>query len=237
MCYACVPGTKQTLYLSVHLNHSHTGSYDFWIVRFVAIWPRCDRSAMSAAISSGGWSLTIGRTRGGAITNDWRRWMARSVVGNRATSGSDHRFFRRSIIASDDRSYDQSWCRVTDRSINRGVRRRVARTIVASCDRSHNQSWRAATDRTINRCVRREIARPSWHLRPIVRLVVPPVAKSCDKSGQVSNSRFTERDVVQRVAPPIVRWHDQLHDQSCHCVIRDNPQLVMRPHTTGGTIT
>ena len=65
---------------------------------------------MSAAISSGGWSLTIGRTRGRAITNDWRRWMARSVVGNRATSGSDHR----PIVC-------QSLRPTTDRTINRGV--------------------------------------------------------------------------------------------------------------------
>ena len=48
----------------------------------------------------------------------------------------------------------------------------------------------------------------SWYLRPIVRLVVPPVAKSCDKSGQVASSCTTKRDVVRRVAPPTVRWHD-----------------------------
>ena len=27
-------------------------------------------------------------------------------------------------------------------------------------------------------------------------------------------------------------WHHQLHGQSCHCVITDHPQLVMRPRTT-----
>ena len=48
---------------------------------------------------------TIGRTRGRAISNDWRRSMARSVVGNRATSGGDHRLIVRSIIASGERSY------------------------------------------------------------------------------------------------------------------------------------
>ena len=31
--------------------HSHTGSYDFLIVRLVAIWRTCDRSAMFATIS------------------------------------------------------------------------------------------------------------------------------------------------------------------------------------------
>ena len=68
-----------------------SGSYDFWIVRLVAIGPMCDRSAMFATISS---SCRIPRsisTRGRAITNDWRISMARAIVGNRATSGSDKR--------------------------------------------------------------------------------------------------------------------------------------------------
>ena len=82
---------------------------------------------------------------------------------------------------------------------------------MASCDRSHDKSW---------------------HLRLIVRLVVPPVAKSCDKSGQVASSLTTERDILRRVAPPIVRWHDQWHDQSCHWVIRDHRQVVVRPGKT-----
>ena len=111
--------------------------------------------------------------------------MARSVVGNRATRGSDHRLIVRSIIASDDRSHDHSSCPATDHTTNRGI-----------CDL-------------------------------IERLVVPPFVKLCDKSRQFASSRTTERDVILRVAPPIVRWHDQLHDESCHCVIRDNPQLVV----------
>ena len=36
------------------------------------------------------WSLSFDRTRGRAITNDSRRWMALSVAGNRATIGNDH---------------------------------------------------------------------------------------------------------------------------------------------------
>ena len=70
--------------------------------------------------------------------------------------------------------------------INRCIRRRIAQPIVASCERLHDQSSRAATDRTINRCVRRRIARPSWHLRPIVRLVVPPVAESNRERSRVA---------------------------------------------------
>ena len=66
------------------LSHCHTGSYDCLIVRSVAIWRTCDRSAMFATIASSDrilhWSFflvvghrTIGRTRGRAINNDWRR--------------------------------------------------------------------------------------------------------------------------------------------------------------------
>ena len=106
--------------------------------------------------------------------------MARSIVGNRATSSSDGRPIVRSIIASDDRSYYQSWSLMNDRTINRGVRRHVTRSVLASGNRLHDQSWHPATDRPSNRGM-------------IVRLVVPPVAKPCDKSGQVASSRTTER--------------------------------------------
>ena len=46
-----------------------------------------------------------------SITNDWRRSMARLIVGNRATSGIYYIPSVRTIVASDDRSSDQSWCR------------------------------------------------------------------------------------------------------------------------------
>ena len=62
-------------------------------------------------------------TRGHAIMNDWRRSMARSIVGNCATSGSDQRPIVRSVIALDDRSYDHSGRPATDRTINRGILR------------------------------------------------------------------------------------------------------------------
>ncbi len=68
----------------------------------------------------------------------------------------------------------------------------------------------------------------------LVRLWTRKVAQPV---GKVVNIRTTERHVVRWVAPPIVSWHDQLHDQSRHCVIRDYPQLVVRPCTTGGMIT
>ena len=63
------------------------------IVRFLdrTIGPRCYRSGMFATISSSGRTLRSISTRGRAITNDWRISMARNIVGNRATSGSDQR--------------------------------------------------------------------------------------------------------------------------------------------------
>ena len=62
--------------------------------------------------------------------------MARAIVGNRATSGSDQ---RRPM-------YDQLLRQTTDRTINRG-------------DRSYDQSLRPANDGTINRCILRPIVR------------------------------------------------------------------------------
>ena len=117
-------------------------------------------------------------------TNDWRRSMARSIVGNRATSGSDQRPIERSVIAFDDRSFAQSWRPAIDRTINRDDRRSILRLIVVvgsndrshdqSCNlrtfiqsivapngRSYNQSWHPTIDRTINRGI----------LRPIVRAI------------------------------------------------------------------
>ena len=64
-----------------------------------------------------------------AITNDWRISMARSIVGNRANSGSDQRLM-----------YDQLLRPTTERSINRCILRPIVRSIVTSCDRSVDQS-------------------------------------------------------------------------------------------------
>ena len=85
--------------------------------------------------------------------DDWRISMARSIVRNRAPSGSDQRpivtagdrwydqSIVRAIVASGDRSYDQSWQQKTDGTISRGVQRSIARSIVASCDRLYDISW------------------------------------------------------------------------------------------------
>ena len=109
------------------------------VIRLVAIGPSCDGSAMFAAISSGG-------PRGRAITNDWRKSMARAIVGNRSTTDvrsivtAGDRLYDHSIVASCDRSYEQSWHPVTERTINRSTRRPMVRSIVGCNDRSHDQS-------------------------------------------------------------------------------------------------
>ena len=73
------------------------------------------------------------------ITNDWRISMARAIVGNRATSGSDQRPM-----------YNQS-CRP---AIDRCLLRPIVRSNVASCERSYEHSCHLASRRTINRFTR-----------------------------------------------------------------------------------
>ena len=127
----------------------------------------------------------IGRTRGRPIANDWRRSMGRSVV-RLVVANTDHR----SIIASDDRSYDQSWCHVTDRMINSWDQRSIAKSIAASCDRSNDQSSRPATDRTNNRGI---------------------FDRSPDWSYYQTLSRATNRDSLRVVALPNAMSYDGWH--------------------------
>ena len=61
------------------------------------------------------------------------------------------------------------------------------------------------------------------------KLVVPHLVRSCNQSGQVVISPTAERDVIQQVAPPNVRWYNQLRDYSCDCVIHDHQR-----QSTGG---
>ena len=78
---------------------------------------------MFATMSSSGRIRRLISTRGRAITNDTKVSMARAIVGNRATSGSDQRPM-----------YDQLLRPTTDRTINRDGRRPMVGSIVASCD-------------------------------------------------------------------------------------------------------
>ena len=76
--------SQRQLSLSASM-HNTPGSYD-WL-RFGQ--GETDRQCLlrsQVAVAYCDWSLAIGRTRGRAITNDW----IRSIVGNCATSGSDH---------------------------------------------------------------------------------------------------------------------------------------------------
>ena len=115
--------------------------------------------------------------RGRAITNDWRISMARAMVGIRATSGNDQRPMWisycarrppivatdgminrdgrrpmvRPIVATCDRSYEQSWHPT------------CAWLYEHSCGvlwpSVYDQSWHPTADRSINRGVQRSIAR------------------------------------------------------------------------------
>ena len=108
-----------------------------------------------------------------------------------------------------------------------------------------DQSWRPATDGRINRCIlrpivralvaiscgtRRSIVDQFWVQRSIARSIVA----SCDRSlrpttGRTIN-RGTNRPINRSIVRPIVRPIVRLP-------IRDHPQLVVLPCTTGGTIT
>ena len=119
---------------------------------------------MFAAISRSGRLPRSICTRGREITNDWRRSMARSTVGNLVTSGSDQRPIVRSVIAPDDRSYDQSWGPTIDRMINRCNLRPIVRSIMAPDDRSY--------DRSQDSCDCRSAIIDNWwchHARLVVR--------------------------------------------------------------------
>ena len=56
---------------AVFASHSHTGSYDLLIVRLVAIWRTCDRSAMFATIARSGRRLRSVFLAGGRSSYDW----------------------------------------------------------------------------------------------------------------------------------------------------------------------
>ena len=215
------------------VSHSHTGPYDFWIVRLFAIWPRCDRSAMSATISSSGRLGVRLVVRSPTIGED--RWQDHPQV------------IVRLIVAITDRSYGQSLRPTNDRTINRDVVCQIVRSIVASGDRSHDEYWHPATDHTIDHGVLRPIVRPivasgdgshhqSWHC-----------TRSYDWSFHRSQSRATNEDLSRVVALPNVMSYDGWHlHSSCgmiscttnraQCVIRDHPQPVVRPRTADGTI-
>ena len=144
--------------------------------------------------------------------------MARAIVGNRATSGSDQRPM-----------YDQILRPTTDRTINRGDRRPIVRSIVASCNRSCEQSWHPACDRSYEH---------SWHPVTERRSIITPDARlydqswgatidrtinrtSCDRSllsttdRTINRGNHGNRGIKQPIVRSIVASRDRSYDQLC----------------------
>ena len=92
------------------LSHCHTGSYDCLIVRSVAMWRTCDRSAMFATIASSDRILRSVFLPGGRSPYDW----------SYAWSRDQHRLEKivRLVVVVNDRSYDRSWPPTIDCMIN-----------------------------------------------------------------------------------------------------------------------
>ena len=182
---------------------------------------------MFATISSSGCIRRLISTRGRAITSDTKISMARAIVGNRATSGSDQ-----------PPMYDQLLRPTTDRTINRGDRRPMVGSIVTRprplrpvvCDRSCEHSWRGR--------VHDQLWHPTVDRRSIVvqRSIARSIVASCDRSLRPTTGRTINRGTKRPIVRSIVARPS--YDQSCDLIpIRDHPQLVVLPCTTGGTIT
>ena len=152
---------------------SHHILYDFTIVRLVAnrakvrpIGNVCyDLQQRShTAIDLYAWSV---------ITNDWITSMTRAIVGNRATSGSDHRpMYNQSWRPATDGTIRRSLPPATDRTSNRGIMWPIVRELVVSCDREYDKSWYPNSDGSINR----------WVRRPIVQSIVATYDPSYDQA-------------------------------------------------------
>ena len=97
------------------------------VVRFVDTYCACYLAGVG--------QHTIVRTRGHAITNNWKRSMVRwSYVTVRLVVGITDRSYDQLLIPTTNRA--QSCCRMTDPTIIRGVRWPITRLVMASCDRS-----------------------------------------------------------------------------------------------------
>ena len=121
----------------------------------------------------------------------------------------------------------------TDRTINRDGRRPMVRSIVASCDRSYEHSWHPVAECTICCGTQRSIVDQSWGAtinRTINRSIVRPIVATYDRSYDQSWHQTTDRTINRSIVRPIVRSNVRLP-------IRDHPQLVVSPCTTGDTIT
>ena len=117
----------------------------------------------------------------------------------------------------------------TDRTINRHGRRPMVRSIVAS----YEHSWYPVAECTISCGTRRSIVDQTWGAtinRTINRSIVRQIVATYDRSYDQSWHQTTDRTINRSIVRPIVRSIVRLP-------IRDHPQLVVSPCTTGGTIT
>ena len=167
------------------LSHCHTGSYDCLIVRSVAIWRTCDRSAMFATIASSDRILRSVFLPGGRSSYDW----------SYASSRDQHRLEKivRLLVVINDRSYDRSWPPTIDRMIN-SVGRRMG------SDLNPRNIFYSVSEQPIGGTTGRKVA------RPVARLIVRPLT--------IWNSRFQVLNMtIDLVATdlPLAITHDLCH--------------------------
>ena len=164
-CFSSMLGRSA---VSLLVSHSLTGSYDLWIVRLVAIGPRCAdrqcllRSSIAVSISR---SITIVRLV--VAINDRCKI---NLDGQRPMVRSIDRCILRLI-------YEQSWHLVTDRTSTRGILWPSVRSIVTPEYRWYDQLWGATINRKINRSI-------VW---PIVRSIVATYDRSHLFSGDIGH--------------------------------------------------
>ena len=118
----------------------------------------------------------------------------------------------RSVIAPDDRSYDQFW-RTIVRSIVTSGDRSYEQSWHPSCDQSYEHSWHPVTECTINRGTRRPIVDQSWGAtidrtinRSIVRPIVATYGRSYDESWPSWHQTTEPRSSITGGAATMHDW-------------------------------
>ena len=203
-------------------SHSHTtpdrtiyGSYDWLrfcqgatdrqcLLRSPVAVAYCDRSLAGGRSS---YDLSYERSR------DYQRLeKIDDKIHRSVTSGTDQQSIVRSVIAPDDRSCDQWWRRVTDRTINRGIRRPIMRSIMELCDRSYDKSWHLTIDRTINRGTRRHIIRSivAFDDRSYDQSSHPVSDRSYDQSFHPATDRTINQSSTTCCATNHDWWYDHV---------------------------
>ena len=176
------------------LSQCHTGLYDCLIVRSVAIWRTCDRSAMFATIASSDRILRSVFLPGGRSSYDW----------SYAWSRDQHRLEKivRLVVVINDRSNDRSWPPTIDRIINS-----VGRRMGSDLNPRNISTFYHVSEQSIGGTTGRKVA------RPVARLIVRPLT--------IWNSRFQVLNMtIDLVATdsPLAITHDLCHQSYdlCH---------------------